>query len=66
LPYKEILDNFSGGVSSDNPVLGLNLILQKIKYGICDIIIPINSIPQLLVKEVLNPFYLFQVRINLI
>ena len=41
--------------------MSLNLILQKIKYGVCNIIIPMKTIPELLVKEVLNPFYLFQV-----
>lgn len=31
------------------------------KYGSCNIEVPIKSIPRLLVEEVLNPFYLFQV-----
>jgi hypothetical protein len=62
LPYKEIIDKFSGGVSNDNQNLNLNLTLQKIKYGVCDIIIPVKSIPELLIKEILNPFYLFQVK----
>jgi len=37
--------------------------LQKLKktYGACQLEVPRNSIPRLLVDEVLNPFYLFQV-----
>jgi len=34
--------------------------MQLIKYGQCNIEIPIKSIPRLLIEEVLNPFYIFQ------
>ena len=30
-------------------------------YGLNDILVPFHSIPYLLIKEVLNPFYIFQV-----
>jgi cation-transporting P-type ATPase 13A2 len=35
--------------------------MQLIKFGKCNIDVPIKSIPRLLIEEVLNPFYLFQV-----
>lgn len=35
--------------------------MQLLKYGKCNIEVPVKSIPRLLVEEVLNPFYLFQV-----
>lgn len=31
------------------------------RYGDCQIVVPRKSIPRLLIDEVLNPFYLFQV-----
>jgi cation-transporting ATPase 13A3/4/5 len=30
-------------------------------YGLNDILVPFHSVPYLLIKEVLNPFYIFQV-----
>jgi hypothetical protein len=33
--------------------------LNLIKYGPCNIEVPIKSIPELLINEILNPFYLF-------
>lgn len=38
--------------------------VNKIKYGKCDIEIPIKSIPEFLISEILNPFYVFQVSNN--
>ena len=35
--------------------------MQRLRYGKCDIEVPLKSIPELLVQEVLNPFYLFQI-----
>lgn len=35
--------------------------MQLIKYGKCSIEVPVKSIPALLIQEVLNPFYLFQI-----
>ncbi len=35
--------------------------LNLIKYGPCNIEVPIKSIPELLINEILNPFYLFQI-----
>ena len=35
--------------------------MQLLKYGGCNIQVPIKSIPELLINEVLNPFYLFQI-----
>ena len=34
---------------------------QRTRYGPCDIVVPAPSCCKILVKEVLNPFYLFQV-----
>jgi hypothetical protein len=33
--------------------------IALLKYGTCNIVVPIKSIPRLLVEEILNPFYLF-------
>lgn len=46
----------SGGISNPS---AYNMALQL--YGPCNIEVPIKSIPLLLVDEVLNPFYLFQI-----
>lgn len=35
--------------------------IAKKKYGPCQIIVPRKSIPRLMIDEVLNPFYIFQV-----
>lgn len=35
--------------------------MSLIKYGKCNIEVPIKSIPLLLIDEILNPFYIFQV-----
>jgi cation-transporting P-type ATPase 13A2 len=35
--------------------------LNLIKYGPCNIEVPVKSIPELLINEILNPFYLFQI-----
>jgi cation-transporting ATPase 13A2 len=35
--------------------------LALLKFGPCNIEVPVKSIPELLVYEVLNPFYLFQI-----
>jgi len=35
--------------------------MQMLKFGPCNINVPEKSIPRLLVEEVLNPFYIFQV-----
>jgi hypothetical protein len=34
---------------------------RRTVYGPNDILVPFHSVPYLLVKEVLNPFYIFQV-----
>jgi hypothetical protein len=34
---------------------------KLIKYGKNDIDIPIKSVPRLLIEEIINPFYVFQV-----
>ena len=34
---------------------------RRLIYGLNDILVPFHSVPYLLVKEVLNPFYIFQV-----
>jgi hypothetical protein len=62
MPFTHIKEQLSQGVSesSDNP--NTNYLVQKLKYGPCDIIIPDYSFPKLVVDEILNPFYLFQVQ----
>jgi len=35
--------------------------MQRVKFGKAVIDVPIKSIPILLIQEVLNPFYVFQV-----
>ena len=32
-----------------------------VKYGPCNIEVPVKGIPELLMSEILNPFYLFQI-----
>jgi cation-transporting ATPase 13A3/4/5 len=34
---------------------------QLMKFGPCNIEVPVRSVPSLLVEEILNPFYLFQI-----
>jgi|LauGreDrversion4_2_1035121.scaffolds.fasta_scaffold1505911_2 cation-transporting ATPase 13A2 len=33
--------------------------LSLLKYGHCNIEVPVKGIPELLIQEVLNPFYIF-------
>jgi magnesium-transporting ATPase (P-type) len=35
--------------------------LQLMKFGPCNIDVPVKSVPSLLMQEILNPFYLFQI-----
>ena len=35
--------------------------MQLMKFGPCNIEVPLKSIPALLIEEILNPFYLFQI-----
>jgi cation-transporting P-type ATPase 13A2 len=35
--------------------------MQLLKYGNSNIVVPTRSIPSILIEEVLNPFYLFQI-----
>ena len=61
MTYNQIIETYSGGVANDSQLLDLNYKLLQVKFGTCDIIIPMKSVPELIVKEVLNPFYLFQI-----
>jgi hypothetical protein len=61
VPFKTIQEELSHGLTFESPNLDFNYQFQRIKYGICDIIIPVKSIPILLINEILNPLYLFQV-----
>jgi cation-transporting ATPase 13A2 len=54
LPYENIHTKFSRGLSNDTEYQ-----MQLLMYGPCNIEVPTKSIPQLLVEEVLNPFYVF-------
>ena len=38
-----------------------SVIFRRLVYGLNDILVPFHSVAYLLVKEVLNPFYIFQV-----
>lgn len=64
LPYNMIHENLSGGTSMKSDNAHKNYHVQRIRYGVCDILIPIDPLPKLLLREVLNPFYLFQVRLD--
>lgn len=64
LPFNLITETLSDGIHLNTDNANKNYEVQKLRYGICDILIPIDNLPTLLVKEVLNPFYLFQVRNN--
>ena len=35
--------------------------MALLRYGPCQIDVPVKSVPVLLVQEVLNPFYIFQI-----
>jgi len=54
LKYQALHSKYSGGIQTDAEYR-----MQLIKYGKCNIEVPIKSIPRLLIDEVLNPFYLF-------
>ncbi len=56
MQFQEIHKQYSGGIKN---ISDYNI--QLIKYGKCNIEVPIKSIPRLLTEEILNPFYLFQV-----
>jgi len=56
MPYSTVHSKYSGGVSTE-----ADYKMQLIKYGKCNIEVPIKSVPRLLIEEVLNPFYLFQI-----
>ena len=36
-------------------------LLQRLKYGRCEVNIPKKSVTVILVSEILNPFYIFQI-----
>ena len=55
LPYNTIISKYSEGISSST-----DFEIALMKYGPCNIVVPEKSIPFLLVTEVLNPFYIFQ------
>lgn len=54
IPYQTIHSKFSGGIARD-----ADYQMQLIKYGPSAIDVPVKSIPELLIQEILNPFYLF-------
>jgi magnesium-transporting ATPase (P-type) len=54
--YQTLHNEFSGGIQSEGAYK-----LKLIKYGKSNIEVPMKPILRLLVEEVLNPFYLFQV-----
>lgn len=53
--HAQLLEKFSSGISDQEHEVALN------RYGPCQIVVPRKPIPLLLIDEVLNPFYLFQV-----
>ena len=53
---QDIYVKYSKGMNNDSDYR-----LNLIKYGHCNIEVPIKSIPELLINEILNPFYLFQI-----
>ena len=61
LPYNMIHETLTSGTSTQTENAHKNYHVQRTRYGICDILIPIEPIGTLLLREVLNPFYLFQV-----
>mmetsp|Transcript_12683 Transcript_12683/g.21348 ORF Transcript_12683/g.21348 Transcript_12683/m.21348 type:complete len:470 (+) Transcript_12683:712-2121(+) len=52
---KELIEHYSRGICQSN------LIKLQARYGPCQLNVPRKSFPRLMVDEVLNPFYLFQV-----
>ena len=56
LPYEAIHHRYSQGIDLDSKYQSALL-----KFGPCNIEVPVKSIPRLLVEEILNPFYIFQV-----
>lgn len=56
LNFQDLHSQYSAGIRN---IQDYNI--QLIKYGKCNIEVPIKSIPRLLTEEILNPFYLFQV-----
>lgn len=55
-PYNDIHRLYSEGFK--NPI---DYQFELLKYGKCQIDVPMKSLPRLLIEEVLNPFYVFQV-----
>ena len=53
--HEAILDKHKNGMKEDEAHS------QRTRYGSCELNVPRKSIPALLVDEVLNPFYIFQV-----
>lgn len=56
MPYQAIHNQYSGGIKQESFYRS-----QLIKYGKCNIEVPVKSVPRLLIEEVLNPFYIFQI-----
>jgi hypothetical protein len=54
IPYSTIHSKYSAGIQNEGEYK-----MQLIKFGKCNIEVPVKSIPRLLIDEVLNPFYLF-------
>lgn len=53
--FESIHTTYSGGVSEGEEYASI-----VDKYGKCNIVLPEKGILQLLIKDVMNPFYLFQ------
>lgn len=53
--HSQILEKFRGGISDKEHEEALN------RFGSCQLLVPRKPIPLLMIDEVLNPFYLFQV-----
>jgi P-type E1-E2 ATPase len=56
LPYTQIHSKHCMGILEEHDYK-----LQLVKFGRCEIKVPVKSIPRILIQEVLNPFYIFQI-----
>lgn len=53
LPYSTLL--------SKAPLTDVDAVIHKAQFGACQIIVPIKSIPILLIQEIMHPFFVFQI-----
>lgn len=56
LTYKDLIDLYNQGISDENEIVE-----KRTLFGICLILVDVQPLGRMVVKEIFNPFYIFQV-----